>query len=383
MTDEIINSFDASIPATNYQIIELFNKIKSDALDPSPLFQRKLVWKKPHKIKFIETILNNFPFPEIYIAPGKLDTEKLTRTEYIVDGQQRLTTIVNYIEGKDVFALGKLAIPTFSELSQEEKGTFLNYEVSVRYLKNATQEQIAEVFQRINNTEYALNKTERLNAQWGDSEFICFAKQIIEEELDVDTELIEYVINQENRKSFLNFFHQKYKIFTEYDNSRMLSLQYILTLLATICQREYFQRNNLVQKYIELYYDEFRDASEIESSLLNVLRFIDSLNFDKRSYWFNKANIFTLICELYKYDCNEIDKEKFKESLIKFEELYRKYTIDELAEELVEDAVIDEPDIFSEKEIRYFEYAREAVNEKAAREYRGSIIKEFIQSSFK
>lgn len=58
---------DASIPANNWKIIELYNKIKKEELDPSPSFQRKLVWKKAHKFKFIETILMNFPFPEIYI----------------------------------------------------------------------------------------------------------------------------------------------------------------------------------------------------------------------------------------------------------------------------------------------------------------------------
>lgn len=54
---------NASIPANNWKIIELYNKLKKEELDPSPDFQRKLVWKKSHKFKFIETILLNFPFP--------------------------------------------------------------------------------------------------------------------------------------------------------------------------------------------------------------------------------------------------------------------------------------------------------------------------------
>ncbi len=85
---------NASIPANNWKIIELYNKLKKGELDPSPSFQRKLVWKKQHKFKFIETILMNFPFPEIYIAPGKLDTDTLELKDLIVDGQQRTTEVV-------------------------------------------------------------------------------------------------------------------------------------------------------------------------------------------------------------------------------------------------------------------------------------------------
>ena len=137
-------SLEASIPANNEKIIELYNKVKSGQLDPSPDFQRKLVWKTQHKINFIDTILNNFPFPEIYKAPGELDLETLTLKDIVVDGQQRITTIRNFIDGTDIFAYPSTKVK-FSTLSKEEKERFLNYEVSVRYLKNASKEQVKEI----------------------------------------------------------------------------------------------------------------------------------------------------------------------------------------------------------------------------------------------
>lgn len=179
-----IPGLDASIPANNIKIIELYNKLKTGQLKKNENYQRKLVWKRNHKINFIETIIKNYPFPEIYIAPSKLDTDKLEFSEEIVDGQQRLNTIKNYIEGTDIFAKKTGNINNFIDLTSEEKKAFLNYEISVRYLKYANEEQVKEIFQRINKTDYALNKVERLNAQWGDSEFICFAKQMIEEVFD-------------------------------------------------------------------------------------------------------------------------------------------------------------------------------------------------------
>jgi len=361
----------ASIPANNEKIIELYNKLEKGELDPAPGFQRKLVWRKQHKYDFIETILINFPFPEIYIAPGKIDTSKLSISELVVDGQQRLTTIRNYINGQDVFALSSMPVKKFQELSDDEKKEFLSYEVSVRYLKNASKVQIADIFQRINRTEYALNRTERINAQWGDSEFVCFAKQLIEEELDLNMELLNYKVPNTHRKYYLQFFHEKYNIFTGNDISRMLSLQFMLTLLATICEQEYFNRNIKVQNYIESQFEELVGSSTIDNTLLSTLKFIDKLKFDKGSYWFNKANIFTLIVELYKYDVNSINIKLFKSELEKIEEDNAKYL------QASREKVIPK---ISQTNLKYIEFSREGVNSKNAREFRSKVVGKLIKN---
>ena len=148
-----VKSLDASIPANNQKIVEIYNKMRSNQLVVNKSYQRKLVWKKAHKINFIDTILRNYPFPEVYLAPGSLDQEKLILIDEIVDGQQRLATIKDYIESTDIFALPNLsAIKKFSELLSDEKTKFLNYEISVRYLKDVSTEQVREIFQRINKT---------------------------------------------------------------------------------------------------------------------------------------------------------------------------------------------------------------------------------------
>lgn len=359
-----------SIPANNQKIIELYNKLKKEELDPSPAYQRKLVWRKQHKYKFIETILLNFPFPEIYIAPGELNTETLILKDQIVDGQQRLTAIRNYIEGKDVFSDASNLIKKFADLTKTEKEQFLNYEISVRYLKNVNDEQVREIFQRINSTEYALNTTERINAQWGDSEFICFAKQMIEKDLDLDASLINYQILQANRETFLEFFHTKYKVFTENDITRMLALQYILTLLATICEGEYFRRNDKVQGYIENFYDEFINAGEIEPGLITAINFIDSLQLPLNSYWFNKANLFTLVVEVYKLDTSTINTEDLKVRLMELENQNFEYLVATMTGSAHQ---------IPAEVTRYFDLAKEAVNDKPSREYRGQFVENLLK----
>jgi uncharacterized protein with ParB-like and HNH nuclease domain len=59
------------------------------------------VWTNKDKVRFLETVLNEYPFPEIYIAAGDVDLETGKGTELLVDGQQRITTLYQYFNGSD------------------------------------------------------------------------------------------------------------------------------------------------------------------------------------------------------------------------------------------------------------------------------------------
>lgn len=367
---------DASVPANNYKIIEIYNKVRKEEWDVQPTFQRKLVWKKQHKINFIETILLNYPFPEIYIAPGELDSSTLTYSDVVVDGQQRTTTIVNYIEGKDIFAQASRKIKSFKNLSEAEKRMFLNFEVSIRYLKNATPEQIKNIFQRINSSEYSLNQMEKHHAQYGDSEFMLFAKQIIETEIDED--IIDYKISPSNRTLLHNFFVIESGIFNSNDLDRMLALQYIMTLIATILEKgEYFNRVAKNQVYIEQFNGEFPDAYIYEQALTDIVNFIKTLNISTDSIWYTKSNLFTLIIELYKFIINSehknlavIDTMKLTNTLEDFEKSYYKYMSNK-----------DEYEESTSGEVQYFEAFRQGVNDVGPRGSRGKMMQEFIIQS--
>lgn len=372
-TREIPAGLSESIPANNQKIIEIYNKLRGGQINVNKSYQRKLVWKNTHKFNFIDTILRNFPFPEIYLAPGSLDQVKLVLIDEIVDGQQRLTTIRDYIEGTDVFALPKLPITRFSELSSDKKNNFLNYEVSVRYLKNVDTNQVKEIFQRINKTDYSLNAAERLNAQWGESEFVCFAKQIVDPEFSLDS--TEFEIDSESKKILYEFFHGTEEddegVFTENDKSRMLAYQYIMTLIATMNEEEYFHRNEKLANYIEAYNDSFPPAASILRRLISVVKFIKSLEINRRSRWYKKANLFTLLIEIEKFDLNSIDPAKLASKLNDLD--YRA--------SLSEIGLGDDADKLSQEEEKYLGFAREAVNQKNARNYRGEFIAKIISSS--
>lgn len=358
-----------SVPANNWKIIEVFNKMRSNQLIVNVDYQRKLVWKRQHKFEFIDTILKNYPFPEVYLAPGNLDQEKLVLIDEIVDGQQRLSTIKDYILGQDVFALPKIPLKRFSELNPEEKGSFLNYEVSIRYLKSVTPSQIREIFQRINKTDYALNTIERMNAQWGESEFICFCKQIVEP--DFEAQSVEYLLNEKNRKLFLEFFHGEEDedgVFSVKDRTRMFALQYIMTLIATLDLKEYFARNERIANYVESYNETFPQAAALEARLAAAVRFIEEMPLMHGERWLNKANLFTLVVETDRVGPTEVDPKGMAAYL---DDLDIRASMSELGLEKPETTLTTD-------EVKYLGYAREAVNQRAAREFRGHFMRQAL-----
>lgn len=142
--------------ATNRRVGVLLTVMREGRLVPNPSFQRRLVWKSKDKQDFLKTVLDGFPFPEIYIALGEINLETGEGTEMLVDGQQRLTTLNQYFTGSPEIEPTK-DFPPYSKLSYENKSEFLEYDVVIRDLGSLTINQIRSVFRRINSISYSLN----------------------------------------------------------------------------------------------------------------------------------------------------------------------------------------------------------------------------------
>ncbi|MCB0321642.1 MAG: DUF262 domain-containing protein, partial [Bdellovibrionales bacterium] len=84
---------------TNPTIASLYNEISNGLLILAPEFQRRFVWTQAHQEEFLDTIVHGYPFPEIYVSTGEVDVNKMKTIRHVIDGQQRLTTIKNYIDG--------------------------------------------------------------------------------------------------------------------------------------------------------------------------------------------------------------------------------------------------------------------------------------------
>jgi hypothetical protein len=358
-----------SIPSNTIKIIELYNKIEANLLDTSPNFQRKLVWKKQHKYAFINTVLLNYPFPEIYIASSEIDVNNLQAKEIVVDGQQRLNTIVDYIKGINDFS-NQNKFKSFNELSVLEKKEFLNYPVSMKDLKDLPEDIVKEIFRRINSTEYSLNANEILNAQFGDGEFAIFCKQLADAKYEASENETDVLIDKRKRTIFNDFF-LNYNIFSENDIKRMFDSQYVMLLTSTILEGKYFGRSLRINEYLEKYNFEFKNYVQILDLILNSIEAISKLKFSKGNYWFNKPNLFTLIIELTKIDTSKILFEDLERALF---DLENKMDIYFNGDE-------DEIKLLSSDETKFFEVSRQGSHELSAREHRGKVISQILKQA--
>lgn len=283
-------------PSTK-KISDLYTRLSSEnpTLILQPAFQRRFVWSSEHKENFIDTLLQGLPIPEIYIAQSGIDIQKIEAQEVVVDGQQRLNTIIQYInETEDSSVFGAI-VPKFKDLSETDKRDFLGYNIVVRDLGDISSGEIIEIFKRINSTRYGLTEIELHNAVY-DGKFIEVAKEILER----------------IRLSELPFL-------TESKISRMEDLHFVLLLLSTIVHEGYFSRDSGIEKSIIEFNDYFPNADEITEKFITTFKFIESLNLPVDSIWLRKSSFFTLFVELYK-NTNEVENNKLKNELLQLEE---------------------------------------------------------------
>lgn len=254
-------------------ISDLIGKIQRKELILQPEFQREFVWTPVYMENFIKTILEGFPFPEIYISQKGIDLNTLATQNVVVDGQQRLTTIQKYIEGTDSF---EKSIPKFKELPEQEQRDFLNYDVTIRDLKDVSSEVIIEIFKRINSANFTLTAIEINNAIYN-GEFITCAKEILQ---------------------IIKKAEHKVPIFSESELTRMADLHFILLVISTLEEGGYFTQDNEVENYTSKFNNEFtKSAHYIELVSSTIINILDSdLPID--SIWFRKSNFFSLLCEL-------------------------------------------------------------------------------------
>lgn len=151
-----------------YSVAELVDWYRNRVLVVNPEYQRGGgLWPAAAKSYFIDTILRDFPFPKVYFHERIDKSSKKPRRE-IVDGQQRVSTIVEYADGK--FPLGRnardLEGKRFLDLSDETQEAFWSYTVSVDVIRNADRNEILQMFRRMNAFTLPLNEAEKRHSEF-------------------------------------------------------------------------------------------------------------------------------------------------------------------------------------------------------------------------
>ncbi len=259
---------------TSKKIREIITDVRDNRLIPRPPFQRRKVWSTKDKAYFLDTVLKGYPFPEIYFANGPVDVDSGEGATLLVDGQQRVMTLFEYFTGASDLKLDA-DTPPYQDLSKDQKSAFLEYDVAVRNLGSLSDQEIIDVFRRINITSYNLNDMEINNALYSGA-LKTFVAMLAESD-----------------------FFAEHRVFRPSQLKRMGDLKYTLTIVITMLQG-YFNRDELFEEYLRRYNDEFPAESAIQERVERIFEAIESLGFAPKSRAWQQGDLFTLIIELDK-----------------------------------------------------------------------------------
>ncbi len=151
------------------EVESLHGKHKRGKLIVQPDFQRQFVWDTAKASRLIESALLGIPIPVIYLS------EEPDNKEYVIDGQQRLTSFFSFLDGKfpDNSEFKLTGLKVFKELNGKKYETLADEHLqdTIRYFKLRTiifkkdshQDLKFEIFERLNTGSVSLNDQELRN----------------------------------------------------------------------------------------------------------------------------------------------------------------------------------------------------------------------------
>ncbi|WP_032364188.1 DUF262 domain-containing protein [Rhodococcoides fascians] len=168
----------AELDSTPKSVQTLYGWYSQNRLFVNRRYQRKLVWTLEEKQRLIESLMKRYPVPAIILA------ERPSDGNYeIIDGLQRLHSIVSFIENsftttdgkyfdvaqfptaKDRLDKGQFLVPEDPlTTSAEEVSLILDYTLAISVMRGSEDDEIDDVFGRINTYGHQLSDQERRQA---------------------------------------------------------------------------------------------------------------------------------------------------------------------------------------------------------------------------
>lgn len=217
----------ASIQRTVFKVNDFLSWQRIGSLSMSPNFQRRPVWPEGAKSLLIDTVVRGVPIPIIFLRQ-RTDLQTLEPRREVVDGQQRLRTLISYVDpsllgpaldpNRDIFTVKRnhnkdLAGKSFKDLPASTRQLILDYEFSVHVLPSDTGDrEVLQIFARMNSTGFKLNNQELRNAEWF-GEFKTLAYELAYEQLDR---------------------WRNWRVFSETDIARMLEVEETSDMMLTM-----------------------------------------------------------------------------------------------------------------------------------------------------
>ncbi len=261
--------------STTHRSVVWFKKAfeSGDLIIKAP-FQRNPVWSERQQSALIDTILLEYPIPEIYMQDL---TDSQGNQKYIlVDGQQRIRAVLdflsNHLELQDESP--RWAGMRFEDLEEADKKIFYEYNFVVRLLPEIPDEEIRIIFQRLNRNTMTLTAQELRHATyWGP--FIKLMEEIADYEYWTDA-----------------------CIFSANDRRRMIDVEYISELSIAHLNGIQNKKKNL-EEYYQQYEQQFEESGSLRRTFTKVLGELEGVlpNLSK-TRWKKKSDFYTLFLVL-------------------------------------------------------------------------------------
>lgn len=277
--------FDMRLLPSDPDIETIVSRIKSGDIDLQPDFQRGEVWSQAKKQRLVDSVLRDWHVPPIHVIE-----DVQTRKQEVLDGQQRLVAIRDFIDGE--FSLDGKIEPIddglaplhgckYRDLPDVWKRRFNQFTIRLFRIVDYRAGEPGELFFRLNQPT-SLTGAEQRNAFFGPVR--AQIKELVEalEEMGLD-------------KNFLGF-----------SNSRM-AYDDVLSRVALFIERGSLDAKVKSSDLIELYRSETPLAQDTTRLIYESLKlFSETRRHRKFGMRFNKATLstwlmFTVRCLLHDY----------------------------------------------------------------------------------
>ncbi len=155
-----------------YDLETLVKKVKRNTIKLDPEYQRKYRWSEETSSRLIESLILNIPVPLIYLSQD-IDVDEEAEEDVarysVIDGQQRLTAIVNFMENRYSLS-GMDVLEDLNGSFYKDLPPFLIRRLEERTIKclridSTVDSQVKyDIFERLNSGAVQLESQELRNA---------------------------------------------------------------------------------------------------------------------------------------------------------------------------------------------------------------------------
>jgi hypothetical protein len=280
-------------------IQDVINLHNNKELDINPWYQRRNVWTQAQKSYLINTLFEHKPIPSIYIRHS-LDLQAEKSIRQVVDGQQRVRSILEYVNND--FSAKHPNYPKrvkYSQLKRPDIESFRLTGISVGYLLGATDEDVIEIFGRLNSVAKTLNAQEKRNARFS-GEFKQFCLTQAATRLPIWRGL---------------------NIFSSNDIARMVEVQFISDLALTLLMGLSDYSSRKLDTIYAKFDNNFPKQSNVERRFEKLFSQIASLKPESiRDTIFRRSPLFFSLCVVLDASKTKLPSSKIESALYAIDE---------------------------------------------------------------